>query len=356
MNIETLIILTPGFAKDEKDTTCLPFLQNFVVELNEQFPSLKVSVLAFDYPFSKGAYRWNRNQIISFNGWRKRKFAKIVKWLIIYIRLKRIKRNNHVVGLLSLWCNECAFLGQRFAKSNKLPHFCWIMGQDAKMGNSYVSRTNPSATDLIAISDFIKDEFERNYKIRPAYIIPVGIRTAEFPGWNVERDIDVLGAGSLIPLKQYDIFINVIREVVQGFPAVRVLLCGKGAEENKLKKLVAEYGLEKNITFTGELPHLEILHLLSRTKIFLHTSNFEGLPAVCLEALYSGCHTVSCLQWIDYKIENWHIANTKEELVSYVWSVLNDRVAVHIPVLAFSIKETAQNIMRLYSYSESRIC
>jgi len=356
MNNKTLIILTPGFAKDEQDTACLPFLQNIVRELNEQFPSLKVSVLAFDYPFNKGVYRWNGNEVFSFKGWRKRNFTKLIKWLLIYIRMKRIKRNNHVVGLLSFWCNECAFLGSRFAKRNTVPHFCWIVGQDAKMGNNYVSRIKPSSTDLVAISDFIRDEFERNYEIRPAHTIPVGIRIAEFPEWSVERDIDVLGAGSLIPLKQYDLFINIICEVTKHFPAIKVLLCGKGVEADKLKKLVAEFGLQSNITFTGELPHLEILHFMSRSKVFLHTSNFEGMPAVCLEALYAGCHVISCLQLLHYKIENWHIANTKEEMVRNVLAVLNDRGAVYKPVLAFSIKKTVQNIMRLYNYNESRIC
>ena len=36
---KTLIILSPGFAKDEADTTCLPAQQVFIKALNKNFPS-----------------------------------------------------------------------------------------------------------------------------------------------------------------------------------------------------------------------------------------------------------------------------------------------------------------------------
>src|ERR1700676_1303589 len=261
-----LIIHTPGFARDERDTTCLPFLQNFIRELNEQFPLLKVIILAFDYPFITAAYQWNKNEVISFNGWGKKNFKKLFKWLVIWKRMKRIRRSNHAVGLLSLWCNECAYLGDRFAKRNNLPHFCWILGQDAKKENNYVFRIKPSSTDLIAISDFIQEEFEKNHAIRPKHVISVGIRPAEFPGENTARDIDILGVGSLIPLKQYHLFIEVIYPVSLYIPSIKVVLCGKGPEENNLRKLISKYSLHKNITLTEELPHSEILQTMNRSK------------------------------------------------------------------------------------------
>ena len=46
----TLIILSPGFAANEEDTTCLPPQQVFVKALNRNFPSLQIIILAFQYP------------------------------------------------------------------------------------------------------------------------------------------------------------------------------------------------------------------------------------------------------------------------------------------------------------------
>jgi glycosyltransferase involved in cell wall biosynthesis len=347
-----LIILTPGFPRDEGDTTCLPFLQNFIRELNTQFPLLDLDILTFEYPFIRGDYQWNKNEVFSFNGWKKKGFKKLFIWLRIWVKMKKIVRRNQVLGILSLWCNECAFLGNRFAKRNHLPHFCWIQGQDAKKGNKYVSRIKPSETELIALSDFIQEEFQRNHGIRPKFIIPVGIRAAEFTGVNTARDIDILGVGSLIPLKQYHLFIEIIYNIRQHFPEIKALLCGKGPEEDKLKMLLEKYDLQKNITLTGELTHEEILRTMSRSKVFLHPSKYEGLGVVCIEALYAGCHVISFVQPMNRDIKHWNIVQTEKQMFEKTRGILFDPETVYEPVLTFTSGESAQEIIRLFNYKE----
>ena len=66
------------------------------------------------------------------------------------------------------------------------------------------------------------------------------------------RTIDIMGAGSLIPLKQYDVFVEVVAAVKKLIPSVKAILCGTGTEERKLKEMAEKYGLEKNITFMGK--------------------------------------------------------------------------------------------------------
>ena len=39
---KTFVILTPGFAKDEADSTCIPTQQNFVRALKEIYPQLNI--------------------------------------------------------------------------------------------------------------------------------------------------------------------------------------------------------------------------------------------------------------------------------------------------------------------------
>ncbi len=345
---KTLIILAPGFPKDEADSTCLPFLQNFVLEVNGQFPLLKLVILAFDYPFKATSYQWNKNEVIPFNGWKKRNISKLFKWLYIWRTMKKIRRSDQVVGILSLWCNECALLGNRFAKRNKLDHYCWIQGQDAKKENHYVKRIKPTATELIALSDFIQNEFEKNHSIRPTHMIPIGIRPSEFSTENIVRDIDILGVGSLIPLKRYELFIEVIDSIQKQFRDIKVLLCGKGPEEPTLKSLIEKYGLQKNIELVGELPHPQILMQMKRSKVFLHTSNYEGLGVVCIEALYAGCHVISFVQPMNADIEQWHIVQTKEAMTEKTMTILNDPPIQYRSVLTFTMQDTARKIMQLY--------
>jgi glycosyltransferase involved in cell wall biosynthesis len=352
---DTLVILTPGFPKDESDTACFPFLQEFIIELNEQFPGLKVEILAFDYPLFNKIYQWNKNEIISFNGWKKRNFKKIYKWVLIWRRLKRIKRSQKIIGLLSLWCGECAYMGNRFAKRNNLPHFCWIQGQDAKKDNKYVSRIKPLSEELIAISDFNQNEFEKNHSLRPNHVIPAGIKPSGFLAGNTIRDIDILGVGSLIPLKQYHLFIEIIYKIKQVNPEIKAVLCGKGPEEEKLKIAIVTHKLQGNIELTGELPHEEILAVMKRGRVFLHTSNYEGFSVACLEALSCGCHTISFIKPMQYDIDQWHIVRTKEEMMETTISILNNPYTAFNPVLPFTVRESVKSILQLYNYRDSLI-
>ncbi len=64
--MKTLIILTPGFPKNEEDTTCVPPQQIFVKALKEAAPGLNIIVLTFQYPFYSKEYLWNGINVISF--------------------------------------------------------------------------------------------------------------------------------------------------------------------------------------------------------------------------------------------------------------------------------------------------
>jgi len=355
MKPKTFVILSPGFPKDEADSTCLPFLQQFVEQLNGQFPMLQIIVLAFDYPFVNETYTWEKNEVISFNGWKKRRISKLFKWRSILTTLKKINRNHAIVGMLSLWCGECAYLGRLFSERNQVPHFCWILGQDAKPGNKYIRSMRPSSPGLIAISDFIQKEFEKNYPLKPELIIPVGIQADLFKGVIRTRDIDILGVGSLIALKQYTVLIEIVRDIRPLFPQIQVRLCGKGPEMAALKNLIADYGLEKNIMLTGVQSHEEILNLMSRTKLFLHPSLYEGMAAVCLEALASGCHVISFVRSMQQDIRQWYIVSSKEQMAEKTISLLYDHRLLFQPTIPFTVRQSVEKIMQLYQYNDPAI-
>jgi hypothetical protein len=208
---KTILILTPGFAKDETDTTCLPFQQVFLRTFRQLFPSQKIIIVSFQYPYTECNYQWHGMNVVSMGGKNHGGFHRQLLWEKVRRKLKRIYTENNITAVLSFWCGECSLVAQQFAKKHKIPWFCWIPGQDAKKDNSYVKRIQPASGSLIALSDFIADEFERNHGIRPAHIIPPGIEEPQ-PGKPLpEKDIDIVGAGSLIPLKQYDVFIEIMK-------------------------------------------------------------------------------------------------------------------------------------------------
>ena len=348
---DTFIILTPAFAEYEGDSW-LPAPEQMVLALNRIFPSLKIVILTFHFPVQTSAnYEWYGNEVITFSGGMKgSKLGSLLRWKCVWSQLNALRKSTHVVGIFSLFCSECAFVGHYFAKRYRMPHHIWVLGQDARKDNKQVRRIRPSADELVCISDFLVREFARNHHIRPAHMIPFGINAELYAQALETRRVDVLGAGSLIPLKQYNVFIDVVKKIAAVIPAINGLICGDGPEEKRLQAMIEASGLQQRLRLAGKQTHTELLQTMQRSRIFLHTSSYEGLGAVCLEALYAGAHVVSFCQPLDAAIPHWHIVQTADEMAAKAIALLQDDGLDHKPVLPYAINEIAMAIMRLYNY------
>ena len=346
---ETLVILIPGFPKDEADSTCLPAQQTFVRVLKERYPTLHVIVLSFQYPYHTNPYSLFGAEIFPFSLKTQNRFQKLLTRQKIWKTLKGINEKNKVIGLLSFWCSECAWVGKRFANQHGLKHYCWIMGQDAKKENKYPGRIKPSPTELIALSDFLQDEFERNHGVRPGYVIPLGVDVTNNHTHYLDKSIDVVAVGSLIPLKQYDIFLEVLAELKKQNPSIKGVLIGQGPERDKLVELINKLDLESNITVTGELPHPEVLKYMRKSRLFLHTSSYEGFGMVCLEALAEGCNVISFHKSMKQDIDHWLIAENAGDMIREASELLSNPNSLASPKAVFNAGDTVRKIIKLFS-------
>lgn len=345
---KTLLILTPGFPTSETDCTCLPMQQSFVRALQENYPALQIIVLSFQYPYLVQTYTWFGITVMSFNGQNKGGIARLLLRRKVNAVLKEINRCNKIVGMLSFWYNECAWVGKKFADKNKLKHYCWILGQDARQTSKYPKLLNLPAGELISLSDSLQQEFEKNHGVKPAFVVPPGIDSKQFSTVVKEKNIDLLAVGSLIPLKQFGIFIEVVAEIKKQLPAVKALLVGDGPEINKLKTLIEKHQLQSNITLTGELQYPEVLHRMQRSKVFLHPSSYEGFSGVCQEALAAGAHVISFCKPMKQDIEHWNIVQNKDEMKVLALEVLQNPAVSFEKIIPFSINNTAKEMMKLF--------
>ena len=347
---KTFIILSPGFPKDEADSTCLPFPQLFVQTLKRLNPSLNIIVIAFQYPFDSKEYTWHGVHVIPFSGKNKGKLNRLLLWNAVWKKLKKIMHENEVIGILNFWLGECALIGKFAGKKFQVKNFTWMLGQDAKKNNRYFSLVKPTSENLIALSDFLSEEFYRNNKIKPAHVVPPGIDINDFSQRSFERDIDIMGTGSLISLKQYDVFIKIIQELAKTNPNIKTIICGKGPQQHELQKMIDSNGLLKNIDLKGELDHREILRLMQRSKIFLHTSSYEGFGVVILESLYAGASVVSFSKPMNTVFQNHYVVSSEKEMVGKLAELLADSNKVYEKLLPYPIEETCYKILSLYGY------
>ncbi|MDB5158086.1 MAG: hypothetical protein JWR50_2793 [Mucilaginibacter sp.] len=346
---KTLVILTPGFPENEADTTCIPERQIFVRVLKETYPELNIVVVSFQYPNQPREYRWNGIKIIALGGKNKSGLYRRMTWIGAWQKLKRLHSDYQVIGLLSFWFDECAFIADKFSKRFNIKHYSWLLGQDARPDNKYVYQIVPDGDNLIALSEYLVNEFEKNYGITPKHVIPGAIDTTLFKPLPARRDIDILGVGSLIPLKQYHLFIETVKFLKAFYPNITAVICGKGIEMQKLKDLTALYLLENNITFKGELSHPEILEHMQRSKILLHPSSYEGFSTVLIEALYAGAHVVSFFRPMKEAFLHHQIVKDADEMNAKTLALLNDENRGHEPVLVNSMTQMADSIVNLFS-------
>lgn len=346
---DTLVILTPGFPESEADTTCLPMQQGLARTLKESYPQLDIIILAFQYPYFKKTYQWFDTTIISFDGKNKGGLSRLMLRRELNATLKKISRHNKIISILIFWYGECAWVGKKFADKNDLRHFCWLLGQDARKGNKYPGRLKANAAELIALSDILQDEFEKNYGIRPLHLVPSGTDTKRMTCSIKEREIDILGVGSLITLKQYGIFVEVIAELKKQWPSLKAIIAGNGPENETLHDLIRKHKLSQNITLTGELPHAGVLQLMQGTKIFLHPSSYEGFSGVCQEALAAGAHVISFCRAMKQEIEQWHIVRDKEEMIERAKTLLLEKELVHKAVIPFPMDDVTKKMMKLFT-------
>ena len=341
---KTLIVLIPGFPVNEADTTCLPAQQLLIRKINKLLPSLEIIIIAFQYPFINEEYSWFGNGVIPFNGANKGGISQKILWLKVLRQLHKLKKQKNIMGVFSCWCTECALVGKYFSTRNNLQHYIWICGQDARANNKLVKLIKPDADSLIAISKSVRDEFVKNHKVLPKYIIENGIDTEAYNNKEIEKDIDILGVGSLIPLKQFEILINVVARLKDIRPNIKSVICGDGKEKNKLALMIKNLSLENNIMLTGEISHNEVLLHMQRSKILLHPSSYEGFSGVCIEALYAGAHVISFCDPVEQPVKHWHIVNDIESMYQHSLEILNDVNTDYSPVLVNDMETVQQNL------------
>src|SRR5690606_25416139 len=160
--------------------------------------------------------------------------------------------------------------------------YAWMLGQDARASNFFIRLFRPKTDSLVAMSEAIVRESYRNHSLKPAYIIPNGVDTRQFPSVSSYKEIDLLAVGSLTLLKRYHIFVDVVAQLREQRPSIKAMIIGNGTEEENLKALIDAYQLRDHIELLGECPHVEVLLKMTQSKMLVHPSSYEGYSTVCL--------------------------------------------------------------------------
>jgi len=347
-----IVVLVPGFPGNEQETDCLPPVQTFVKAITRRNPDKSIHVVSLQYPFRKRTYSWNGVTVHALAGGNKRFPLRFLCWIQAARIVLQLIRSHRVVVLHSIWLAECTYLASWilwFRRTHAVKHIATIIGQDALANNPYLKHLQFDRMTITATSGHAAEEFQRSTGRQVQHVIPIGLDAAEFHTdvCTLERTIDVLGAGSLIPIKNYRLFLEIVSQLAPEFPGLRCVILGEGPERPLLEDYIGAHNLKHAVQLAGHVPREKVLETMSRSRIFLHTSDYEGQGYVLLEALAAGTRVV-CRD-VGYTGDSAAVVRCKStpEMVNALRSLLSDPQE-QIDSNVLTIDQTAEAFEKIY--------
>ena len=220
------------------------------------------------------------------------------------------------------------------------------MGQDASIKNSYGKYIQNSNVKIVTLSEDHQKALQANSELN-SIIIPWHLDVSEFPELP-KNTIDILGVGSINTIKNYGDFIDIISALAKTHTNLNVAIIGEGHLQNEIETKIKNLQLEDTITLTGMLPRTEVFQKMAQSKILLHTSMYESFGFVFLEALYSGMHIVSHNVGLAKTAKNWHVCESKIDLIEACSTVLSKEDSQKKRVTLSTENETINAYLSLY--------
>lgn len=315
-----LLIITPGFAIDESDSACLTYLQNYLLKFRNKQPQTKVTILALQYPHVTESYQWHGITVHVLNGDGQTKKLGLLRKAI---RITAQIHGKHPIDAIhSLWLGKTAFLGFLLSKRHRTSHTCTLMGQEIRPSrkNIYLSILPLKKIHMVSVSKFQDNLFKKRSNA-PTHVIPWGADPPPTQS-KQKRDIDILAVGYLNEVKSPTFFIEVIAAIREEMPGIRCSMIGQDYSNGLWRKRIQELDLSDHIQIAGRLDNKEVLNMMQRSKVLLHTSTYESQGYVFSEALSCGMQIVSRKVGSAHDAPYWHIVDQEGDFAQLTLKAL----------------------------------
>ena len=344
-----ILIFSPGFPRDEEDYFCIPPLQAYLPALRKERPDLKVTVVALHYPYEERTYQWHGFEVHALGGNNvSSPTGKFLLWRKARRRLRQLHKAHPVQAIHSLWLTECSWLAQQVGRKLSIPVVATVQGQDALKANRYLSSLDLNKIKVVTLSQRAADLLQRSRMVPDVRVIPWGLPSEDVADHILSpRDVDVIGVGNLVDVKNWSHFLAVLERLRRNKPFAKAKLIGDGRLRAALEQEAEDRQLTGMLEFTGELPRPEVLQLMRRSKVLLHTARYEGQGYIFEEALASGMRIVSTSVGMAAEGPRWSLGETAEELAEALAEALSEPT-LQDPGPFDSIEETVRAYLEVY--------
>ncbi len=229
------------------------------------------------------------------------KYSKILKYLpkklfFIYsfIKILLLGINNKIDLIISIYFYPYGLITSIIQKIIGIPVVHFLTGTDLKriieskkdfrrlsLGNKIVVRGENSKKSLQT----------RGIKKNKILVLSNYFKIDRKPIISETKKYDIIFVGYLRELKRLDLFIEIISRVSKQISNLKCKIVGDGPMRDKLKLEVKNRGLDETIHFFDY--QKDVYYHLQNSKMFLLTSESEGLPMAIIEAMYCGLPVVT---------------------------------------------------------------
>jgi glycosyltransferase involved in cell wall biosynthesis len=145
--------------------------------------------------------------------------------------------------------------------------------------------------DLVITMGTGAARFFREHKVGSVVkAIPGAVPEAVCQCINPGGPIDVIAVGRLAPIKRPDILVESLAYVKKSLPNVSAVIVGDGPLRDSVEEQARLLGLDGAVRFVGH--QVEVMPWLRESKVFVLTSDSEGLSLAMMEAMTCGLPVV----------------------------------------------------------------
>ncbi len=145
-------------------------------------------------------------------------------------------------------------------------------------------------------SQYLRDAIVRAYNIPPerALVNYNATENAEILPFSSEKQKhQIVATARLVEWKGIDGIIRAVALLTKRFPDIKLLVAGDGPDEEKLKKLAHDLGVDAHVEFLGRVSRAETWHIRKTSQVYVLNSTYEGLPHTVLTSFSAGIPTIA---------------------------------------------------------------
>jgi glycosyltransferase involved in cell wall biosynthesis len=145
---------------------------------------------------------------------------------------------------------------------------------------------------VIFQTDDAKDYYPIKLRKKSTVIAnPLDVRVLPSPIEALTDEPIVVSVGRLADQKNQGLLITAFRKVVDQFPMARLIIYGEGNMRKVLEKRIVDLNLSQHVFLPSNVS--DIFERLKQARLFVLSSDFEGMPNALIEAMAMGLPVIS---------------------------------------------------------------